>query len=86
MKQHETLRVIGELKTVGGYEDAFQAQILFEGWLAHFPHVQELYLKNLCDINFEKNRIVVRAKFTDREWTMWCLKHPTPVARRWFSS
>jgi hypothetical protein len=86
MKQHETLRVIGELKTVGGYEDAFQAQILFEGWLAHFPHVQELYLKNLCDINFEKNRIVVRAKFTDREWTMWCLKHPTPVARRWISS
>jgi hypothetical protein len=86
MKQHGTPRIIGELKTVGGYEDAFQAQTLFEGWLAHFPHVQELYLKNLCDIIFEKDRIVVRAKFTDREWTLWCLKHSTPVARRWFGS
>jgi len=86
MKQYGTPRIIGELKTVGGYEDAFQAQILFEGWLAHFPHVQELYLKNLCDIAFEKDKIVVRAKFTDREWTLWCLKHSTPVARRWVGS
>ena len=86
MKQHGTPRIIGELKTVGGYEDAFQAQTLFEGWLAHFPHVQELYLKNLCDITFEKDKIVVQAKFTDKEWTLWCLKHSTPVARRWFGS
>ena len=86
MKQYGTPRIIGELKTVREYEDAFQAQILFEGWLAHFPHVQELYLKNLCDIAFEKDRIVVRAKFTDKEWTVWCLKYSTPVARRWFSS
>ena len=86
MKQYCTPRIIGELKTVREYEDAFQAQILFEGWLAHFPHVQELYLKNLCDLAFEPDRIVVRAKFTDKEWTVWCLKHSTPVARRWFSS
>jgi len=86
MKQYGTPRVIGELKTVDSYEDAFQAQILFEGWLAHFPHVQELYLKNLCDISFEPGKIVVRAKFTDREWTVWCLKHSTPVARRWFGA
>ena len=86
MKRHGTHRIIGELKTVREYEDAFQAQILFEGWLAHFPHVQELYLKNLCDLAFEPDRIVVRAKFTDKEWTVWCLKHSTPVARRWFSS
>lgn len=86
MKQYGTHRIIGELKTVSEYEDAFQAQILFEGWLAHFPHVQELYLKNLCDIAFEKGRIVVRAKFTDKEWTMWCLKHSIPVARRWFTA
>ncbi len=86
MKQYGTPRIIGELKTEREYEDAFQAQILFEGWLAHFPHVQELYLKNLCDLAFEPDRIVVRAKFTDREWTVWCLKHSTPVARRWFSS
>jgi len=59
MKQYGTPRIIGELKTVREYEDAFQAQILFEGWLAHFPHVQELYLKNLCDLAFEKDRIVV---------------------------
>ena len=71
---------------MGGYEDAFQAQTLFEGWLAHFPHVQELYLKNLCDITFEKDKIVVQAKFTDKEWTLWCLKHSTPVARRWVRS
>jgi len=86
MKQYGTLRIIGELKNVREYEDAFQAQILFEGWLAHFPHVQELYLKNLCDLTFEKDRIVVRAKFTDKEWTMWCLKHSIPVARRWFAA
>jgi hypothetical protein len=86
MKQYGTHRIIGELKTAGKYDDAFQAQIWFEGWLARFPHVQELYLKNLCDISFEPDRIVVRAKFTDKEWTMWCLKHPTPVARRWFGS
>jgi len=84
MKQHRTLKVIGELKTVGKYDDAFQAQIQFEGWLARFPHVQELYLKNLCDLAFEPDRIVVRAKFTDKEWTVWCLKHSTPVARQWF--
>ena len=86
MKQYGTPRIIGELKTVREYEDAFQAQILFEGWLAHFPHVQELYLKNLCDLAFEPDRIVVRAKFTDEEWTVWCLKHSTPIARRWFGS
>lgn len=86
MKRHGTPRIIGELKIVGAYQDEFQAQILFEGWLSHFPHVQELYLKNLCDIVFEKDGIVVRAKFTDREWTLWCLKHSTPVARRWFGS
>jgi len=84
MKQHRTLKVIGELKTVGKYDDALQAQIQFEGWLARFPHVQELYLKNLCDLAFETDRIVVRAKFTDKEWTLWCLKHSTPVARQWF--
>lgn len=39
-----------------------------------FPHVQELYLKNLCDIVFEANRIVLQAKFTNKEWTLWCLK------------
>ena len=86
MKQYGTPRIIGELKTVSEYEDAFQAQILFEGWLAHFPHVQELYLKNLCDLAFEKDRIVVSAKFTDKEWTVWCLKHSAPVARRWVGS
>ena len=86
MKRYGIPRIIGELKTVSEYEDAFQAQILFEGWLAHFPHVQELYLKNLCDLAFEPDCIVVRAKFTDKEWTVWCLKHSTPVARRWFSS
>lgn len=86
MKRYGKLRVIGELKTLGHYEDTFQAQLLFEGWLAHFPHVQELYLKNLCELSFEPTAIVVRAKFTDREWTMWCLKHKTPVARRWFGS
>ena len=86
MNQYGTHRIIGELKTVREYEDAFQAQILFEGWLAHFPHVQELYLKNLCDLAFEPARIVVRAKFTDKEWTLWCLKHSTPVARRWFGA
>ena len=37
-------------------------------------------------IAFEPDKIVVRAKFTDREWTMWCLKHSTPIARRWFGS
>lgn len=86
MNQYGTHRIIGELKTVREYEDAFQAQILFEGWLAHFPHVQELYLKNLCDLAFEPDRIVVRAKFTDKEWTVWCLKHSIPVARRWFTA
>ena len=86
MKRHGTLRVIGELKTVGKYDDVFQAQIWFEGWLARFPHVQELYLKNLGELSFEPTVIVVRAKFTDTEWTMWCLKHSTPVARRWFGS
>ena len=86
MKKYGTPRIIGELKTVREYEDAFQAQILFEGWLAHFTHVQELYLKNLCDLAFEPDRIVVRAKFTDKEWTVWCLKHSIPVARRWFTA
>ena len=86
MKKHGTLRIIGELKTVSAYEDAFQAQIMFEGWIAHFTHLQELYLKNLCDIAFETGKIIVRAKFTEKEWTMWCLKYPTPVARRWFGS
>lgn len=79
-----TSRIIGELITHGKYEDEFQTQLLFEGWLAHFPHLQELYLKNLCDLAFEPDRIVVRAKFSDKEWTMWCLKHPAPVARHWF--
>ena len=86
MKRYGTPRVIGELKTLGNYEDTFQAQTLFEGWLAHFPHVQELYCKNLCDISFETDKIVVRAKFTDREWTLWCLKHSTPVASCWFGA
>jgi hypothetical protein len=84
MRRHGTPRIIGELATVGEYKDTFQAQIMFEGWLSHFPHVQELYLRNLCDIAFEPDRIVVRANFTDQEWTMWCLKHSTPVARRCF--
>jgi len=83
MKKHIESRIIGELKTNGKYEDSFQTQILFEGWLRHFPHVHELYLKNLCELEFGQNRILVRAKFTDREWTMWCLKHSTPVARQW---
>ena len=86
MKQHGTPRIIGELKTLDRYEDAFQAQLIFEGWLAHFPHVQELYLKNLCHLSFVPDGIVVESKFTDKEWTMWCLKHKTPVARRWFGS
>ena len=86
MKRYGKLRVIGELKTLHRYEDAFQAQIIFEGWLAHFPHVQELYLKNRCTLNFKSDGIVVEAKFTDKEWTLWCLKHKTPVARRWFGS
>jgi hypothetical protein len=86
MKQHGELRVIGEMKTLETLQDSFQAQTVFEGWLAHFPHVQELYLKNLCDLAFEPDRIVVRAKFTDKEWTVWCLKHSTPVARRWVGS
>ena len=86
MKQHGKLRVIGEMKTLETLQDSFQAQTVFEGWLSHFPHVQELYLKNLCHLSFEPDGIVVEAKFTDKEWTMWCLKHPTPVARRWFGS
>ena len=86
MKQYGTLRIIGELKTHGKYDDAFQAQTLFEGWLAHFPHVHDLYLKNLCDLEFAPDSIIVWAKFTDEEWTMWCLTHSTPVARRWFTA
>jgi hypothetical protein len=86
MKKYGTLRIIGELKTVSAYEDTFQAQIMFEGWIAHFPHLQELYLKNLCDIAFETGKIVVRAKFTEKEWTVWCLKHSAPIAQRWFGS
>jgi len=61
MKQYGKSRIIGELKTLGNYEDTFQAQLLFEEWLAHFPHVQELYIKNLCELSFEPTAIVVRA-------------------------
>lgn len=86
MTHDGTHRIIGEMDTAGVREDAFETQILFEGWLAHFPHVHELYIKNLCDISFETNRIVVRAKFTDGEWMLWCLKHPIPVAKKWFGA
>ena len=86
MKQDGKLRVIGEMKTLETLQDSFQAQTVFEGWLSHFPHVQELYLQNLCHLSFLPDGIVVEAKFTDKEWTMWCLKHKTPVARRWFGS
>jgi hypothetical protein len=82
MKSHGTFRTIGEMPTHGRYNDAFESQIMFEGWLANFSHLQELYLNNLCDIVFESDRIILRAKFTDKEWTIWCLKHPTPVAGR----
>ena len=93
MSTQGVLRVIGELKTQcdgarynGAYDDITKVQIWFEGWLSYYPHIQEMYLKNLCDLSFEPDRIVVRAKFTDTEWTMWCLKHDTPIARKWFGS
>jgi hypothetical protein len=86
MTEESTPRIIGELKTTQDYEDAFQAQIWFEGWIQHFPHVADLYRKQLAKVIFKRDRILVIADFTDKEWTLWCLTHPTPVARRWFGA
>jgi hypothetical protein len=86
MSDESIPRIIGEIKTYEPYKDVFQAQILFEGWITHFPHLAELYRKRLANIVFKEDRILVTADFTDKEWTLWCLQHNPPVARRWFGS
>jgi len=61
--------------------DDFEVQIRFEGWVKHYPHIEELYdLKKLILSIDDKENFNVEVKMTDKQFTMWCLKYPeTPI-------
>jgi len=71
-----TYKIIGELKMQGIDNDLIQSQIAFEAWISSVPHIQELYIKNLCNLIFKKDGIIIKAKFSKKEWLLWCLTYP----------
>ena len=63
--------------------DEFDLQIRFEGWVRHFPHIKELYDQKRLIIKLDNDdNFLVEARMSDKQFTLWCLKHKTP-AEEW---
>jgi hypothetical protein len=56
--------------------DTFELQIRFEHWVKNFPHIEEIYDNGGLEISFNENNLLIEARMSDRQYTMWCLKYP----------
>ena len=66
--------------------DDFEIQMRFEGWVKQYPYLRELYgLGKLLLSVDKKDNFIIELKMTDKQFTMWCLKHPETPIRQTFS-
>ena len=66
--------------------DEFDLQIRFEGWVRHFPHIKELYDQKRLIVKLDNDdNFLVEARMSDKQFTLWCLQHKTPVGE-WIGS
>jgi hypothetical protein len=64
--------------------DDFDLQIRFESWVRHFPHIREIYDRKRLIVRLdEDNNFLVEARMSDKQFTLWCLKHPNTPAGDW---
>ena len=60
--------------------DEFDLQIRFDYRTRHFPHIKELYDRKRLIIKLDNNdNFLVEARMSDKQFTLWCLKHKTPA-------
>ena len=59
--------------------DEFDLQIRFESWVRHFPHIKELYDRKKLIVKLDNDDFLVEAHMSDKQFTLWCLKHKTPA-------
>lgn len=67
--------------------DDFDLQIRFESWIRHFPHIKEIYDRKRLIVRLdEDNNFLVEARMSDKQFTLWCLKHPNTPAGEWITT
>ena len=58
------------------YGPDMEPQFLFEGWVEDYPEIKKLYDDNKLKMISDVNEIMtVKAKFTEKEYLIWCLKN-----------
>ena len=72
------LRTLAEIP-VQNRLDTFELQIKFEAWVKNFPHVEKIHNDGDLVISFEENKLMAQARMSDRQYTMWSLKHGTKI-------
>jgi len=55
--------------------DTFELQIKAEAWMNNLPAIKKIYQDDGLIISFDQNDVIFEAHMTDRQYTMWCLKH-----------
>ena len=60
-----------------------EPQTVFEAWAKKFPHIDELHQKEKLMVSVSDSKeFVIKTSMTDKEWLLWCIKHPdTPLKK-----
>jgi hypothetical protein len=55
--------------------DTFELQIRAEAWLEDYPELKQIYHDDGLIISFNGKKLILKAHMSNRQYTMWCLKH-----------
>lgn len=76
------LRELGRVPVWNRLDD-FELQIKAEAWMKNFPEIKKIHEDNGLIISFDTNDLVFEAHMSDKQYTMWCIKHQEAWLRSW---